>query len=1259
MADPTTGAPDQEQPQATTAPDPASAQAQPDFYGTGPDADPETTRMTSGDPSAIFEGAKDVGRGIVHGAIAAVHETSQAIDDVATAGTKTIKRLGIPDVRIAGTDKDGHFKLVQLDYDPNTDASEGQAVVPSTDAFKPETSLGHLSANASQFLTGMALFGRAGGLMRSVGGKAAGEITKAGLSNAFSFDAHESMLADTLRNYPSIAQYASPFIMSNADDGEALARFKRGIEGLGMGAMGEAFIAGVRAFKAVKAGDAEGAVAASDDTQAALDKVQQEGMKPASEALAEDPNVQAAAQSNLRIKLGQIDDSVNMPRTTGETIPLVDGPRFDKPVDAQLEAAGDKPAPNAVRQPELPTTEVPKAPVLSTDALSEYRGKLARNEDWLANGGVLGNSIDTNFGRFPETADVRSTITALEEQVKASPGALDGVQSLGDVRKMANKISDAIGADPNDVLAYMGQDAKDIRTLGARITAYGDFYVSQSTKVSKLAQAVNERVPGQFGDMNTLLSEFEKQARILNETRTLYRSMSADTSRALGSYRVGLKVNENYAGLDFDNFGGEDDLVKMARAMSMSDGTASGLTSAMTASMPSRVIQQGNSMLVNSLLSLRTGVVKGSSDLFKLMITPVEKTLSGAYQTIGGAGYGLVQDGLQGAINGAAPGIARAREGLGMYASYGRFLFDALNSAGRAFKLGGQITDAAHGHMVPEGFGDGTVFSNLMDGNQGYALVNALTKYTTLPTRVIGTIDEFTKNLTYRAEVYRKAVADTSLNSNIVDKGAAIDARMNAAFGPQGQALDKDALNIARESTFSQDPIRDPNKLWGLTGSQSLTAHAMDLMNGMPILRQVQPFVKVPSNIARYAWTRTPGLNLLQKEFTSDLVAGGQRTSDALAKLTTGGAITAAGVYLANAGYVTGSLHPDPAVRRQIEDQTGVRHNSFVITHPDGTKDYVPLAQFADPIGPMLSAAADYARCSHYIEHGELMSLGSCFAGTVASGLEDKRYLQGLTNAIEAATGAMDPTLTKGERVKKFTSQLMAGYVPSMLANKGDDDPYMREVRGYLDGWMRKLPGSVGVDPHRNVLGEPVQTPPSLGPNDLSPFQRSHDDQDPINGEIARQLELGNSPLPRMPYKLGLPGKPGAVDLTQVKGPNGFSAYDRLQELMAQPPGKPSLREALTSRINNPDYVNELTDGDGQYPGSRRFEINKIIGAYQSAAKDSLLAESKQAAGTPYGDIFKQAVGDVQNRAAALKGLPLPFPEYVKKNAFKEAVAQP
>lgn len=1162
--------------------------------------------------SGVLGYAKDIGRGLFQGAISGVADTFQTVDHGATALTKIVKSLGVPDVEISVDQGGVHFTK---DTNPSRDASEGQiddAVHAADNLMPPETVLGHVAEGVTQFATGMALFGGVAGvngLTAELGGKAALEITKGTLSNALSFDSKDGNLADIMQRYPSLSNPISQYLMSDPNDSEGEARFKKAIEGGLLGAFGEVIFNSVKTFKALKAGNVPAAAEASKATQESVAK-------------ASTPKPPKAPEE------------FNVDETGQGATPVV--PKHG-PDGTQAEYR--------VQEPEEAHKPV-EAPYMDDSKIDEYRQKLARNSDWMSQGGVAPESVQFNSKKFPTRGDVKSAISAMEEVHSSTHGAMDQTRTL----EAAKQVADMIGAKTPDFLTAMAQTARDITRLDSRILAYRDAFIAQGAKVDQLAAMVVENNPGELRDAEELLSRFETEVRVMNEMRVHYKTITTETSRALGGMRnAAVDVKEYMGGI-----GDTESLHRLAEALvSRPDPSPAGASKILDATISGKFIGKLNSLLVNSLLGLPTATVKLTSDVMHLIVTPAEHALSGGYQAVAGGAWGVARDGMKGAANGAAPGIAKFKEGMGYYAAYASGTFDALKMAGRAFKLGGQITDRAQGHTVSASFGDGTVLNSLRTGNQTAAVLNSLSNTATLPTRIIGSVDEFTKHLTYRAEVARKAYRDVAADAtrSAEQKAGYVQMKMRDAFAPDGSATDKAALRFAQEQTFTQAPLKDPAKL-ELGMSRSATGIAMQVAKDAPILRQFMPFIKVVGNIGRWQWTRTPGINLLQRELRQDLMAGGERTADAAAKMTTGAAIVAAGVMMANAGLITGTLSPDEGVQRRMEDLSGIKHSSFVIKHPDGSRDFIPMAQMADPIGPMLALSADLAAAYKHMPEGQYAEMAGGLVTAVMHSYEDKRYLQGITNAYQAFAGTLDPSLTSGERGKLFLAQMLAGFVPNMLSNHNQgDDPYVREVRGLMDGVLRKLPGSVGVDPHRNDLGEPVMHMTPVGPGDLSPYQKSHEDDSVVSQELSRQLGMSNRPPPKMPTTIGFGDTKKDIDLKQVPGPEGYTAYDRVQQLMASPPGHPTLRQAFEKLMApGSKYWTAGTNDMGQYDGSRRDMIDKVYGGYQKTAQALLMQENPT--------LQSLARAHAMNSAAVKAGKPLPYAGLLNSSFFKDAVTQ-
>ncbi len=87
------------------------------------------------------------------------------------------------------------------------------------------------------------------------------------------------------------------------------------------------------------------------------------------------------------------------------------------------------------------------------------------------------------------------------------------------------------------------------------------------------------------------------------------------------------------------------------------------------------------------------------------------------------------------------------------------------------------------------------------------------------------------------------------------------------------------------------------------------------------------------------------------------------------------------------------------------------------------------------------------------------------------------------------------------------------------------------------------------------------------------------------------------------------PSAHGGTDLRTIQMQDGSNAYDRLQELSAQPvPGMPRLKEALGNLINTDAYKN-APDGASNDRGTKPAMLLDQIGRYRNAASKIVSAD--------------------------------------------------
>lgn len=248
-----------QQPGAAAAP--AIAPQQPSSaWGTAKNVASDVARGTLVEsPRAIYTGAHDA----VQNAYGALSEFGDWIS----------KKTGYYGVHVG---KDG----VHMETEPGaqSDTDPVQAGLSATKIADPTSETGQIIKGVSQFLTGLAL---TRGLIPEAAG--AGAAAKYGLSalhgavaNFAAFDPHQQRLSNLIERFPALSNPVTQFLAAKPDDSAAAGRFKNAIEGLGLGAVTDGFLKGVRLLRAVQ--DAKGAAAGAPAEEAAAAAPAQAGV---------------------------------------------------------------------------------------------------------------------------------------------------------------------------------------------------------------------------------------------------------------------------------------------------------------------------------------------------------------------------------------------------------------------------------------------------------------------------------------------------------------------------------------------------------------------------------------------------------------------------------------------------------------------------------------------------------------------------------------------------------------------------------------------------------------------------------------------------------------------------------------------------------------------------------------------------------------------------------------------------------------------
>jgi hypothetical protein len=380
------------------------------------------------------------------------------------------------------------------------------------------------------------------------------------------------------------------------------------------------------------------------------------------------------------------------------------------------------------------------------------------------------------------------------------------------------------------------------------------------------------------------------------------------------------------------------------------------------------------------------------------------------------------------------------------------------------------------------------------------------------------------------------------------------------------------------------------------------------------------PFMKTPINLAKYAWNRTPGLQMLSSSLYKDITAGGAQADMAIARLTLSN-MTGMFMYgLAQEGLITGGGPSDPQLKRSWE----MTKHPYSIAGKDG---WHPYSNF-DPATTPIALMADFAEVMNQMDDPTAEQTAAALMLGGVRDIADKSWWQTMgrlieiTSDVRAGEGISDK-LTK-MIASPFVTVATGGPLGQSITRAIEDDPVRKDVRGVIDDVRSKIPGFGSMPPMRDGLGEPVLVPQALGGPWVaigSPILEKPFNEDRVAKEAAR-LQIR---MPKWPDSVG--GKQQSdFDVNELQPgdslPVGLSAQekDRWGEIH-----KGLLR-------NSESGIEKLLDSEeyqAQPQAGQRAIFTQALSGYRSTAMQILETENG-------GDLMKRKID-----ATAGKYLPM------------------
>ena len=618
-----------------------------------------------------------------------------------------------------------------------------------------------------------------------------------------------------------------------------------------------------------------------------------------------------------------------------------------------------------------------------------------------------------------------------------------------------------------------------------------------------------------------------------------------------------------------------------------------------------------NEYWINSILSgYTTHALNMTSNTINLLARPAER----------GIGAALRLDGRETAkaLKTYVYMASYMKDALTMAAKAGYDHRAIIDNSAKVDSMQGQRTTRA---MSAEALG--------VQNKAGATVVDLLGKITTLPSRVLGTEDEFFKQLAFRSNLRANVVVDAGnmsikdlqkigygsrqefidrefekafetkisaeerwqemvLTGKVADDPKVKEQFINETIGAANQrsVYAQKALEEARQTTFT-------NPLQKGTMSHGFQEYA----NRHPVLRQIVPFIQTPMNIMYNAWDRTPLLNLVREEYKEALRSPDPEIrSQAVGKMVIGTSIYASLTYLAIEGRITGGGPTDPKLAALYRNSKNWQPYSINVGTPDNPKwiSYQRMDPWTTAFG-IVGDVTEMIQMGQMADNdaADIISMG---IAAIGNNIVSKTYLQGISDVVNIMNSKDRPWEVEGFLKRRAASLLPFSSLTGQLNNAFDDN--LREVRTYTDQFRKQTGIARSSLPLKYdwISGQPLETPETM----LGYIQVKS--MKPEDENIA----IINTEMQKLNYKFaGADRKIGGITLTPEQ-------YQRWNQLIGttKVSGK-VLSEALVKEINKSRYRKD--DDDYNLVMARESHrvqmLNRQISRYRDRAKRLLYKE--------------------------------------------------
>lgn len=749
-------------------------------------------------------------------------------------------------------------------------------------------------------------------------------------------------------------------------------------------------------------------------------------------------------------------------------------------------------------------------------------------------------AYNINFSNIDDVDQVKQVLLTMAEGYgEGMVTAARGVRS----HEATIKAADSLGMTVQDLLKRKaGQNFNAEEALAAR-----NLVVSSANQLRRLAKEV------MVSNSDEAVFAFQHQMAIHYAIQAEVSGMTAEAGRALNAFKipatggVEARVTQIQDLIKAATIGGERDPRIMAEMVANLDSPEAMSQFAREARKVT-TFDKLTEVWINALLSgPQTHAVNFLSNSLVALWQIPERLLAVSFGALRGDAEITMGEAIAQAF-GMMKGI---REGL---RAFGKSI-----RTGESSDVFGKVDLPRRRAISGENFN--------LSGTPGRAM-DLLGEGIRLPGRFLTAEDDFFKAVGYRMELNARAYRQVRSEGL---KGKAAAARIRELVDKPSADLHMAAVDAARYQTFTKD-------------YNGASRQVQKMINKVPALRLVMPFIRTPANIMKFTFERTP-LGLVMKDVKADIAAGGARRQLALARMSLGSMVMATTVSMAAEGLITGGGPSDPKTRALMRAK-GWQPYSIKIGNT-----YYSYGRM-EPLGGLLGMAADLSEIMGQVGEEEGQKLAIAAIAALSRNVTSKTYLRGLSEIVNT----LDDPGRYGERyIQRFAGTVVPTGVAQMARYM---NPRLMEVYSIMDQIKSRIPGwSNSLNPRRNVFGEVIALSGGWGPDIISPIYTSREEPDPVIDELLRQdIKLSHTPR--------------QINQIELK-PKEYDDYARLagNELkLNRPslwgPGPKGMKEALAAVFAGEGVMGQLykkMPGGGKGSGKEKVALDVVYMFRQEA----------------------------------------------------------